>query len=150
MVQKLLLIKSDIKNEEYLKKILQEHGFSVSTIPLDSLLLKSGESIKEIDKPILTVREIEMDLNRMEVRVDGTKIELTSLEFKLLQYMMNNPDVVLTREQLLSRVWGFNTEVESRAVDVIMGYLRRKLHDVWPEEFIVSYRGFGYMLKELP
>jgi DNA-binding response OmpR family regulator len=61
---------------------------------------------------------------------------------------MQNKGVVLTREMILNRVWSYSLEVESRVVDVYMGYLRKKIDSGFKKKLIHSIRGFGYTIKE--
>ena len=64
------------------------------------------------------------------------------------QYLLQNKGVVLTREMILNRVWSYSLEVESRVVDVYMGYLRKKIDSEFKHKLIHSIRGFGYTIKE--
>ena len=84
----------------------------------------------------------------MEVRRDGKLIPLTPHEFKLLELLMNNKDIVLSREQILNRIWDYSMDVESRVVDVYMGYLRKKIDNGYKKPLIHSIRGFGYTIKD--
>ena len=83
----------------------------------------------------------------MEVKRSDKSISLTPQEFKLLQYLVVNKGRVLTREMILSRLWGSASDVESRVVDVYIGYLRKKIDSDFDIKLIRSVRGFGYMLK---
>ncbi|MDQ7904451.1 response regulator transcription factor [Phytohabitans sp. ZYX-F-186] len=85
-----------------------------------------------------------MDLVRRTVTVDGQPVELTAREFLLAETLMRHPGQVLSREQLLDRVWGLAHDPSSNVVDVYIGYLRRKLG----QELIHTVRGVGYRLRE--
>lgn len=100
------------------------------------------------DSGTLKVADLELNLNTLEVRRGEELIHLTPQELKLLQYLMTNPGRVLTRDMILSRLWGVASEVESRVVDVYVGYLRKKIDANHSKKLIQSVRGFGYMLKE--
>ena len=80
-----------------------------------------------------------------EVTIDGTKIDLTRLEFDLLDVMSANPTLVFTRRQLLERVWGYTFAGDTRTVDVHVRQLRRKLGDPCP---IVTVWGVGYKVGD--
>jgi DNA-binding response OmpR family regulator len=96
----------------------------------------------------LKIGDLTVDTKKVEVK-RGTKIiSLTPHEFKLLEYLMQNKGVVLTREMILNRVWSYSLEVESRVVDVYMGYLRKKIDSGFKKKLIHSIRGFGYTIKE--
>lgn len=97
---------------------------------------------------VLKIADLEMDLEKVEVSRSGKKIQLTPQEFKLLKYLIENKGVVLSRDMILNRIWDYSLEVESRVVDVYMGYLRKKVDNLAPKKLIQSVRGFGYTIKE--
>ena len=96
----------------------------------------------------LKVDSLELDNKTFEVTREGKQIQLTPQEFKLLQYLMNNRGRILTREMILNRVWLYSPDIETRVVDVYMGYLRKKIDAGFKKELLHSVRGFGYMIKE--
>lgn len=96
----------------------------------------------------LTVGDLELDNKSFEVTRAGKPIHLTPQEFKLLEYLMNNKGRILTREMILNRVWLYSPDIETRVVDVYMGYLRKKIDDDHKEKLLKSVRGFGYMIKD--
>jgi DNA-binding response OmpR family regulator len=83
-----------------------------------------------------------LDLRTRRARVDGREVELSAREFALAETFFRNPGQVLSREQLLSLVWGYDRDPGSNVVDVYVGYLRRKLGN----DLIVTARGMGYRL----
>ena len=97
---------------------------------------------------ILKVADLELNSKTMEVKRSGKDIQLTPQEFKLLQYLMNNKGRILTREMILSRIWLYSSDVETRVVDVYMGYLRKKVDANAGKKLLHSVRGFGYVIKE--
>jgi DNA-binding response OmpR family regulator len=96
----------------------------------------------------LKILDLELDSKTMEVKRNGKMIQLTPQEFKLLQYLMSNKGRILTREMILSRIWLYSSDVETRVVDVYMGYLRKKVDNGYPKKLLHSVRGFGYVIKE--
>lgn len=96
----------------------------------------------------LKIADLELDTTTLEVKRDGKLIQLTPQEFKLLEYLMRNKGRVLTREMILNRVWLYSQDIETRVVDVYMGYLRKKIDEDFKKKLLVSVRGFGYMIKE--
>ncbi len=94
------------------------------------------------------VEDLELDRRKIEVKRGGKVIGLTPHEFKLLDYLISNKGVVLTREMILNRVWSYSLDVESRVVDVYMGYLRKKIDGGFDKKLIHSVRGFGYTIKD--
>lgn len=94
---------------------------------------------------------LELDVARRAVRVDGTPVELTALEFDLLAVLVRDPGVVIGRQALLDRVWGADVIAEDHLVDVHIGNLRRKLgDDPGRPRFVETVRGVGYRLREAP
>ncbi|HZK04329.1 MAG TPA: response regulator transcription factor [Actinomycetaceae bacterium] len=79
------------------------------------------------DLGVLNVGDLSLDLRARTVSVAGEPVELAAREFELLETFMRHPDQVLSREQLLSRVWGYDFDPESNVVDVYVGYLRKKI-----------------------
>lgn len=90
---------------------------------------------------------LQIDPAGREVRVDGERVELTALEFDLLLALASYPGVVLTREQLIEKVWGYDFYGDERVVDVHIKELRRKLRDSQPPRLIKTLRGVGYKLE---
>lgn len=91
----------------------------------------------------LAVDGLELDLRTRRAVVEGRQVELSAREFALAEELMRHADSVLSREQLLSRVWGYDFDPGSNIVDVYIGYLRGKLGAA----HIETVRGMGYRLK---
>jgi DNA-binding response OmpR family regulator len=92
----------------------------------------------------LTAGGIELHLLTREVRRDGELVRLSTTEFELLVYMLRNRGQVLTREQILRAVWGYEYDPGTNVVDVYIGYLRRKLGRAGSKAPIVTVRSVGY------
>ena len=97
---------------------------------------------------ILKADDLELDTSTIRVTRAGEEIPLTYTEYQLLHYLMANKNRVLTREMILSHVWAYSPDIESRVVDVYIGYLRKKIDKGRKNQLIHSVRGFGYVLKE--
>jgi len=94
---------------------------------------------------VLKAARLELDRSSCEVRLDGALLTLTATEFRLLEFLMNRPGVVFSREQLLDAVWGHDRAVTDRTVDVYILRLRQKIEaDPANPLLIRSVRGFGY------
>jgi len=94
---------------------------------------------------VLKAATLELDRSSCEVRLDGSLLTLTATEFRLLEFLMNRPGVVFSREQLLDAVWGHDRAVTDRTVDVYILRLRQKVEaDPANPLLIRSVRGFGY------
>lgn len=100
------------------------------------------------DSEALSVGDLSLDPQSMVVKRSGKDILLTPHEFKLLHYLMLNKGKVLTREMILNRVWDYSYDVDTRVVDVYVGYLRKKVDEGNTKKLIASMRGFGYVIKE--
>ncbi len=108
------------------------------------LRLRDHQSPKsKKDEMILSVGEVIMDLRSRQVKVNGELIEMSVKEFNLAEIFLRNPQQVLSREQLLSHVWGYDYDPGSNVVDVYVGYLRKKLGS----KIIQTIRGMGYVLR---
>jgi DNA-binding response OmpR family regulator len=92
---------------------------------------------------VLTAGAVTLDLRSRRASVGDRVVELTSREFSLLETFVRHPEHVLSREQLLSHVWGYDFDPGSNVVDVYVRYLRRKLG----EDVIETVRGMGYRLR---
>jgi len=106
-----------------------------------SVLRRSTPDRKDIESAVLRHGELVVDAGRREVRVGEEEIQLAPKEFDLLWELLDHRGLVLTRDQLLERVWGYTFAGDTRTVDVHVRQLRRKLGDASP---IVTVWGVGY------
>ena len=90
---------------------------------------------------------ITVDLSKHVVTVNGNPVTLTYKEFELLCYLMENAGIVLTRDQLLSKIWGYDFDGETRTVDVHIRTLRQKIGEA--SSYIETIRGVGYKMEEV-
>jgi two-component system response regulator MprA len=97
---------------------------------------------------VLRFAEVELDPSTREVRRGERRIELTRTEFLLLELFLLNPRQVLTRSLVYERVWGYDFGPSSNALDVYIGYLRRKLEAGGERRLVQTVRGVGYALRE--
>lgn len=95
----------------------------------------------------LKIQNVLINPNKRTVKVDGQSVELTKKEFDLLLYMAENKNIVLTRDQMLNQVWGYEYIGETNVVDVYIRYLRSKLDDKFEIKLIHTIRGVGYFVK---
>jgi two-component system OmpR family response regulator len=101
----------------------------------------------EVDRDgVLQVADLELDENSHEVTRAGEEIHLTATEFELLRYLMRNERVVLSKAQILDRVWKYDFQGQSNIVELYIGYLRKKIDHVEPR-LIHTVRGAGYVVK---
>jgi two-component system, OmpR family, response regulator ArlR len=95
----------------------------------------------------LVLNDIIMDNEKHQVWRSGKEIELTKKEYDLLEMLLINKNVVLSRDQLIEGVWGYDYEGEANVVDVFIRYLRSKLDDGFEKKVITTVRGVGYVIK---
>ena len=95
---------------------------------------------------VLRVADLELDENSHEVTRGGVEVHLTATEFELLRYLMRNERVVLSKAQILDRVWKYDFQGQSNIVELYVGYLRKKVDSVEPK-LIHTVRGAGYVIK---
>lgn len=112
-------------------------------------LKKQGKTNGEAapDKELIRLGKLTIDPLARSVKYDGTVVELTKTEFELIKYMAQNRDIVLTREQILNNVWGYDYFGETNVVDVYIRYLRAKIDDRFSDKLIHTARGVGYIAK---
>ena len=103
-------------------------------------VLRRTHKSEEINK--FNIGEVSLDVLKHEVRVAGKLVNLTLKEFDVLEKLMHNQGIVLTREQLLGEIWGYNFDGETRTVDVHIRTLRQKLGE--KGDIIETIRGVGY------
>lgn len=116
----------------------------------DELLarIRSKLKVHRDTNPEIQIADLAINTQSMEVMRDNKPIELTPTEFRLLQYLMLNVNQVLSRDQILNRVWAQDPDIDTRVVDVFIGYLRKKIDNGHKQKLIHSKRGFGYVLKD--
>ena len=111
------------------------------------LALRRRGSVKAAEET-LTCGGLTLSVPRHEVRFEGEEIDLTSREFSLLQVLMENKNVVLSRDSLLEKVWGYDYMGETNVVDVYVRYLRSKIDNVYGRSVIQTVRGVGYVIRD--
>ena len=109
-------------------------------------LVRRG-TVVESDLEAIQVEDMVLDLARREVHRGDVHIELTKTEFELLALLMHNEGIVLTREVIYERIWGYDFETNSKSLDVYIGYLRRKTEINGLPRLIHTIRGVGYTAR---
>jgi len=99
-------------------------------------------------QPVLHCLGLTLDASRFKVTYNGIPIELTAKEFSLLQSLMQNKNIVMSRDTLLETVWGYEYAGETNVVDVYIRYLRQKIDEKFNTKIITTVRGVGYVIKE--
>jgi two-component system OmpR family response regulator len=112
---------------------------------LRGLLRRAGITARQQDA-MLSVGDLTLDEDSHEVHRDGTRVELTATEFELLRFLMRNPRRVLSKAQILDRVWNYDFGGQANVVELYISYLRKKI-DAGREPMIHTLRGAGYVLR---
>ena len=98
--------------------------------------------------PRYVAKDLVLFPERFEAQVKGEQVELTKKEYMLLEYLVKNKRNVLSRDQILQTVWGYDYIGDTNVVDVYIRYLRSKIDDRFGEKYIHTVRGVGYVIKE--
>ena len=109
--------------------------------------LSIEEEARVQKQTILEYRDLVIEKENRTVRRNGELIDLTKREYELLLMLMENINVVLSREVLLNQVWGYKMEVETNVIDVYIRYLRNKIDVPGRESYIQTVRGTGYVMR---
>jgi len=110
-------------------------------------LLKRFEHIQSTDAHLLKYADLELDLNEKVFKRNGQEIHLTPKEFNLLQYMMENPERVLSRTEISEKVWDTHFDTGTNFIDVYINYLRKKIEIDPSNKVIHTKSGMGFILK---
>lgn len=113
----------------------------------EELLARVRVRLKQQGSDILQIEDLTLNTKTLEVKRADKEISLTAKEFKLLEYLMINSGAVLSRETILDHIWLYSPDIETRVVDVYIGYLRKKIDEGFDRKLIQSVRGFGYTIK---
>lgn len=125
---------------------------------IEELLARIRVALKKAEKihtsaalnreTLLVYKDLRMDTARHTVAYGDAAIDLTKREFLLLRTLLENKSIVMSRDTLLERVWGYDYMGETNVVDVYVYYLRSKIDDVFGEKVIHTVRGIGYVIKD--
>jgi two-component system response regulator MprA len=125
--------------------------YVVKPFALDELLARMRALLRRTSASdsdeLLVVDDLVLDPSRRSVTRDGRPLDLTKTEFDLLDLLMTNAGIVLSRETIYDRIWGFDFETGSRSLDVYIGYLRRKTEEGGGSRLVHTVRGVGYVVR---
>lgn len=133
----------DIGADDYVTK-----PFSIEELLARIRVALRRQSGDHVPLKILQINDLKMDLTSRKVTRSNQVIDLTKKEYDLLEYLMQNQEIVLTREQILDKVWGYDYYGVTNVVDVYIKYLRDKIDEAFECKLIHTIRGVGYILKE--
>ena len=117
---------------------------------IEELLARTRSMLRKqvIQNSTLTFKSLVLDVNQYVCHVNNSPVELTKKEFDLLHMLLKNKNQVLSREILLEKIWGYEFDGSTNAIDVYVRYLRAKIEDPFNEKFINTIRGVGYIIKD--
>lgn len=124
--------------------------YLVKPFAFEELLARVRALLRRREQPRsseLKYSDLTLDTKSMVGQRDGRKIDLTTTEYKLLEFFLNRPEEVLSRDTILEKVWGFDFEGESNVLEVYVRYLRNKLEAEGEPRLIHTVRGAGYVLR---
>lgn len=110
-----------------------------------ALLRRSGGSATS---SVLRVGDLTLNPSTRQVHRGTRELQLTKTEFDLLELLMEQPNTVVSRDQIYETIWGYNFETSSKSLDVYIGYLRRKTEEAGESRVVFTVRGVGYTVKE--
>ncbi|NHM29390.1 response regulator transcription factor [Neobacillus terrae] len=110
-------------------------------------LFRRMDQLSHSELTVLTFKDLSVELESCIVKKGDRVLNLTKREYDLLVVFISNINIVLTREVLLDKVWGYNTGVETNVVDVYVRYLRNKIDDDSEQSYIQTVRGTGYVMR---
>jgi DNA-binding response OmpR family regulator len=126
--------------------LIKPFKFAELEARLKSLNRRKAITINE-EEEIIYLDNISIDFKTKMILVDNEPVTLTSTEFRLLEFLVKNKNRVLSRMEILEKVWGIDFNMGTNVVDVYVNYLRRKLHGNATKKLIQTVVGMGYMLK---
>ncbi len=112
------------------------------------VLLKRTVNKTKTDSSIMEIGKLKLSKNNYKVEYDSENIDLTKKEFELLEFLMINKNIVLTREKILDKVWGYDYFGDTNIIDVYIRYLRSKIDQKYSINLIETVRGVGYIIRD--
>lgn len=112
------------------------------------VLLKRNINKTKTDASIMEIGKLRLSKNNYKVEYDNETVDLTKKEFELLEFLMINKNIVLTREKILDKVWGYDYFGDTNIIDVYIRYLRSKIDQKYNINLIETVRGVGYIIRD--
>ncbi|SDE53706.1 two-component system, OmpR family, response regulator CiaR [Priestia aryabhattai B8W22] len=112
---------------------------------LEAMVRRSGGMLKE---SVITFKELKLNIKSKTAEVNGQMLKLNGKQFNLLEYLLNNKNIILTKEQIFERIWGFESDTSTTVVEVYASNLRKNLRKYGYDQYIKTFRGLGYMLTD--
>lgn len=112
---------------------------------LEAIIRRSGGELRE---NVLTFKELKLNIKNKTAFIRDEPVKLNGKQFDLLEYLLNNKNIILTKEQIFDRIWGFESDTSTTVVEVYASNLRKNLKAFHYDSYIKTFRGLGYMLSE--
>jgi len=112
---------------------------------LEAMVRRSGGLLKE---NVLSFKELKINIKNKTAEISGEILKLNGKQFDLLEYLINNKNTILTKEQIFDRIWGFESDTSTTVVEVYASNLRKNLKKFGYDHYIKTFRGLGYMLTD--
>ena len=122
------------------------NDYMTKPFAIEELLARIRANIRKRSS-LLEIGKLKIDVSSHVASYDGNELDLTKKEFDLLTYLVQNRNKVISREQALDSVWGYDFIGNTNVVDVYVRYLRSKIDDVYGVKLIETVRGFGYVIR---
>ncbi len=122
------------------------NDYMTKPFAIEELLARIRANIRKRTS-VLEIGKLKIDVSSHIAEYDGNELDLTKKEFDLLVYLVQNRNKVISREQALDSVWGYDFIGNTNVVDVYVRYLRAKIDDVYGVKLIETVRGFGYVIR---
>lgn len=140
------------KSDTYDKVAGLDYGaddYIVKPFDIEELLARIRAMLRrQPKKNIIDIKGLIIDKDAFKVTIDGMPLDLTKTEYDLLYLLAENKNHVMQREQIITDVWGYDSEVETNVVDVYIRYLRNKLKPFGKDKYIETVRGVGYVIRQ--
>lgn len=153
----IMLTAKDDVSDKVLGLDIGADDYMTKPFAIEELLARIRVNIKKTQKintdeneKILEYKGLKLYKDNYKVEYDKDEIELTKKEFELLEYLMLNKNIVLTRDKILENVWGYDYFGETNLIDVYVRYLRSKIDQKYKIDIIKTVRGVGYIIRDWP
>lgn len=147
-----VIILSALSRENDIVKGLDMGANDYITKPfgLKEFISRINANIKKIrvpSKKIIKIRDLIINIDEHKCFINGKVIELTNIEFEIIDILMHSPDVVVTRKKILKDIWNFDEDSETRTLDMHIKAIRKKIAEHSDEVYVETIRGIGYVIN---
>lgn len=116
-------------------------------VRLEAMIRRSGGDYNYKEN-VISFKDLKLNLRNKSAHINDDIVKLNGKQFDLLEYLINNKNTILTKEQIFDRIWGFESDTSTTVVEVYASHLRKNLKAFGYDHYIKTFRGLGYMLSE--